>query len=93
MLTKHAETRSCQRSIPPLITDLLTIYGDIKYTGRKGRVKFFSKKSRQKMSRDLGGKVVDQLSRFFNIYLVESTEGAIITIARRTNKKRMRSKK
>ena len=45
------------------------------------------------MSRDLGGKVVDQLSRFFNIYLVESTEGAIITIARRTNKKRMRSKK
>ena len=93
MLTKHAETRSCQRSIPPLITDLLKIYGDIKYTGRKGRVKFFSKKSRQKMSRDLGGKVVDQLSRFFNIYLVESTEGAIITIARRTNKKRMRSKK
>lgn len=93
MLTKHAETRSCQRSIPPLITDLLMIYGDIKYTGRKGRVKFFSKKSRQKMSRDLGGKVVDQLSRFFNIYLVESTEGAIITIARRTNKKRMRSKK
>lgn len=93
MFTKHAQLRSCQRSIPPLITDLLSLYGEVKYTGRKGRVKFFSKKSKQKMSRDLGAPVVDQLSRFFNIYLVESIDGSIITIARRTKHKRMKSKK
>ena len=93
MFTKHAELRSCQRSIPPLITDLLKLYGDVKYTGRKGRLKFFSKKSKQKMCRDLGAPVVDQLSRFFNIYLVESIDGSIVTIARRNKHKRMKSKK
>ena len=93
MFTKHAKTRSSQRGIPPLISDLLILYGDTKYTGRQGRLKFFSKKSKQKMSRDLGAPVVDQLSRFFNIYLVESIDGSIITIARRTKHKRMKSKK
>ena len=93
MFTKHAKTRSSQRGIPPLISDLLILYGDTKYTGRQGRLKFFSKKSKQKMSRDLGAPVVDQLSRFFNIYQLESIYGSIITNARRTKHKRMKSKK
>ena len=93
MLTKHAEIRSCQRAIPPLITDLLQLYGSVYYTGKNVSLKFFSKKSKQKMSKDLGGAVVGQLSRFFNIYLVESIDGDIVTVARRNNSKRMKSKK
>ncbi len=86
MITKHASERFQQRGIPPLIKDLLMLYGDHKYTGHDAVIRYFSKNSRKKMSKDLGKVAVNQLSRFFSIYLIHSVSGEVITVARRTRR-------
>lgn len=93
MMTQHAQQRISQRGVPQLIPDLLILYGDSKYIGGQVKVRFFSKRSRKKMSRDLGACVMSQLTRFFNIYLVQDTlTDNIITVVHKKKGKRFKGK-
>jgi len=93
MVTQHAQQRISQRGVPQLIPDLLILYGDSKYIGGQVKVRFFSKRSRKKMSRDLGACVMSQLARFFNTYLVQSIDtGDIVTVAHKQKGYRFKGK-
>jgi len=78
----HSQKRTQQRCIPPLIKDLLKLYGDKKYKGGGSYVRYFSKKSRKKMNKNLGKAAVGQLGRLLNISIVMNIKGDLITVMR-----------
>jgi len=85
MLTKsiHSKKRIQQRGIPPFTIDLLMKYGDSKYTGKGGIIRFFDKKSKKRMVRDLGRQIINQLSKHLNYYLIHTKSNVLITAGRR----------
>jgi len=85
--TKHAETRAQQRAIPPLICHWLDRFGEEKYDGHGGVIRFFSRASIRAMEREFGGAPVRKLSEYFQAYKVESSrDGSTITIGHRTKR-------
>ena len=50
--TKHAEARAQQRGIPPLIDQLLDLYGHEQYDGNGAVVVFLDKDSIRRMERE-----------------------------------------
>lgn len=88
-LTAHAQTRSKQRGIPPLIAEWLLQFGEEEYDGHGGIRRYFSHRSLRDMERQFGRQPVCRMSEFMNSYLVESChDGAIITVGHRTGKRR-----
>jgi hypothetical protein len=85
--TNHAALRVEQRGIPPMFIDLLIKYGEKKHSGHDGIIRYFSKKSKKKMQYELGNSVINQLSRFMNIYLVHSKDQKVLITAGRRNKR------
>lgn len=84
MVTKHAEVRRQQRCIPPLIDQWLDQYGEERYDGRGGIIRFFSRASIRSMERAFGRAPVRKLSEYLNAYKVESNkDGCTITIGHR----------
>lgn len=82
--TQHAELRSRQRGIPPLIAEWLDVYGEEDYDGHGGRRVFFSRKSIRRMEREFGRAPVQKLSEWLDAYKVEdSASGCVITIGHR----------
>ena len=86
MNTQHAIQRSQQRGVPPLIQDWLFAYGKETYDGKGGIVRYFTNDSIRKMERDFGREPIRRLSEFLRCYLVESTEGSVITVGKRYNR-------
>jgi len=88
MFTKseHAKQRIRERNIPPLIIDLLMIYGDSKYLPEGKKIRFFNKRSKQKMSRDLGRSIISDLSKFLNCFLVHNHSNVLVTVGRRSKR-------
>ena len=83
MQTKHSSARSQQRGVPPLIKDWLLAYGEENYDGKGAIVRYFNEKSIRQMERDIGREPIRRMSEFMRCYLVEGTDGAIITIGKR----------
>lgn len=83
MQTKHFQTRSQQRGVPPLIKDWLLAYGQENHDGHGAIVRFFNDRSIRQMERDMGREPIRRMSEFLRCYLVESLDGAIITIGKR----------
>ncbi len=80
-LTHHASLRSRQRSIPPLVTDLLRSYGRT-FRRQGADLYFLDKKGRQRAESYLGT-AAGLLSRYLNAYFVEADDGAVITVGYR----------
>lgn len=81
-MTKHAQTRSQQRAIPPLIIDWLCRYGS-RLNGMNGTtVCFFDRESRRCLASEVGHVVVRRLSDMMDTYLVLSGN-SIVTIGHR----------
>ena len=71
-MTKHAQSRLQQRTIPPLIIDWLCRYG-CRLKGVNGTtVCFFDKESRRHLASEVGHVVVRRLSDMMDTYLVIS---------------------
>ena len=85
MFTKtfHSKKRIKERGVSPFVISLLMKYGDLKYTGGGGIIRFFNKKSKKKMVSDLGRKIFSQISRYLNFYLICSKSNVLITVGRR----------
>lgn len=89
MNTIHAMQRAQQRGVPPLIQDWLLAYGEENYDGHGGIIRFFTGSCIRKMERDFGREPVRRMSEFLNCYLVESIDGAVVTVGRRHRSKRI----
>ena len=71
-MTKHAQSRLQQRTIPPLIIDWLCRYG-CRLKGVNGTtVCFFDRESRRHLASEVGHLVVRRLSDMMDTYLVIS---------------------
>lgn len=86
MYTRHATVRAQQRGIPPLVDQLLDLYGQEEHDGHGAVVLFLSKTSIRSMERDLGRRPVARLAEWFDAYKVKSNDGSTITIGHRTRR-------
>lgn len=86
MNTRHAEVRAQQRGIPPMIDQLLDLYGQEEHDGHGAVTLYLNKISIKKMERDLGRRLVSRLAEWFNAYKVRSTDGHTITVGHRTRR-------
>ena len=85
--TNQAMIRAQQRGIPPLIDQLLDLYGHEEYDDRGGIVLHFDRVSRRRMERDLGREPLRCLAEWHDAYKVKSSrDGATITFGRRFRK-------
>ena len=88
-LTQHATHRAQQRGVPRLIATWLLEYGEERFDGKGGIIRFFNRKSLRRMERDMGSIPVRRFSEYLRCYLVESSDsGAVITIGKRHPDKR-----
>jgi len=86
MNTQHASQRAQQRGIPPLMDQLLDLYGEEEHDGRGATVVYLSKVSIRNMERDLGRRPVARLSEWLKAYKVKAADGNTITIGHRTRR-------
>lgn len=85
----HAVTRAQQRCIPPLVEQWLDQYGEERYDGHGGLLKFFSRASIRAMEKSFGRAPVRKLAEYFNAYKIESShDGKTITVGHRTKRVR-----
>lgn len=83
-LTKHAQQRSQQRGIPPIVMDLLTKFGREEWCG-KGMVRYTMDKDTRRYLRSYAGKsVYAAIEPYLDCYTVVSEDAdKIITAAHR----------
>jgi hypothetical protein len=86
MKTQHAVQRAQQRGVPPLIQNWLLDYGKETYDGRGYIVRYFTNDCIRKMEKDFGRDPIRKLSEFLKCYLVETSDGLIITVGKRYNR-------
>ena len=79
-LTRHAQLRMQQRSIPSMVIDLLVDFGDSAAAGAGACSYFFSKRSWRRVCRHAGA-AAKHLERWRNVYIIMSDDGVIVTAA------------
>ncbi|MFL9951119.1 hypothetical protein PQR68_34535 [Paraburkholderia agricolaris] len=67
MKTRHAEVPEQQRCIPPMVDQLLDLYGREEHD-RHGAVVVYLNKDSIRSMRDLGRRPVSRLAEWFNAY-------------------------
>jgi len=75
-LSKHAETRSQQRAIPPVIVDWLMNFGTVEHDHAGAEIRYFDKRSRKRLASAVGETVVKRLNDLLDAYLV--TRGPLV---------------
>lgn len=86
MNTQHAVVRGQQRGIPPLVDQLLDLYGQEEYDGRGAVILYLTKAGIRQMERDLGRRPVARLSEWFDAYKVKTLDGLTLTVGHRTRR-------
>lgn len=80
-LSRHAISRRQKRGIPPIILDWLEQYGEERFDGHGGVIRYFGRDSRRRMEKVLGRRFVTENQKYLDHYLVESaSDGTIITM-------------
>ena len=80
MDTRHAQRRTQQRAIPPMVDRLLDEFGEEEHDGHGCIRVFFSRRSVRRMERALGQQPVGLMKRYLHAYKVERcSDGAVIT--------------
>ncbi len=83
MNTMHAAVRAQQRCIPPMVDQLLDLYGQEEYDGHGAVILYLNKVSIRHMERDLGRRPVSRLAEYFDVYKVKGMDGQTITVGHR----------
>lgn len=81
-LTKHAQTRSQKRGIPPVMVDLLLQFGTTESAGDGTNKIFFNKSSRRRVE-SYFGPIAPLINQHLDVYAVVSEDDQIITIGHR----------
>ena len=88
--TNHASVRAQQRGVPPLVMQWLLDYGEEKFDGHGGVIRYFTPQSLRRLERDVGQTPLKRLSEFLRCYLVQgSNDGAVITVGKRHPSRRV----
>ena len=85
-MTIHSEVRMQQRGIPELIVDLLINYGERKRAKKKCEVLFFNHSALKKLKKYLGKEFYSRIEQFKGAYLIQASNGEVITIGYRARK-------
>ena len=78
-LSKHARDRLQQRSITPLETELLLMYGQQHYLGHGRNYWVLGKRGMKKLRKDMK-KIMQRLDRLQECFVVDTEEGTVITV-------------
>jgi hypothetical protein len=81
-MTKHAQTRSQQRGISPMMVDLLMQFG-VKEPAGSGATKVFLNKEAKRKLTAYAGRLASHLQQHLDIYAVLSADDEVITVAHR----------
>lgn len=84
-LTHHAHKRAQQRSIPPIMLNLLLNFGKSEPAGGGASKMYFDKAARRRV-KAYTGQLARQMEEFMNVYAVVGPEGQIITAAHLTER-------
>ena len=83
MLTNHAKQRMQQRAIPPLMIELLYLYG--REQNQNGSTMLFLDRRARKKARQALMDVKQRFDKLCDTYLVEADgDGKVITVGHRT---------
>jgi hypothetical protein len=89
MHTRHSEQRMRQRGIAADVLEVLSRFGDQGH--RYGaQVLFMPRASREEARRQLGREAYARVADRLDVYLVQSSEGRLITCARRRRRLKFR---
>jgi len=83
-MTKHARVRAQQRSIPAAVRDALIDFGERRRAGHGAVSVFFTKKSWKRLEAYMGSEICRGFERYRNCYLIEASDGVVITEAYRS---------
>ena len=83
MDSKHATVRAQQRGIPPMVDQLLDLYGQEQHDGHGAIILFLNKLSIRKMEHDMGRRPVARLAEWLDSYKVKDMECRTITVGHR----------
>jgi hypothetical protein len=84
-LSKHAQTRAQQRSIPPMLIDLLLQFGVSERAGSGVSKMYFDKPSRRKV-KAYAGTLGGLLNEHLDVYAVVTDDLKVITTGHRTQR-------
>lgn len=83
-MTAHANTRSQQRGIPPLVVDLLVQFGHEEPAGAGATKHFFDKRSWRQL-RAYAGSLARSIEEHLDTYVVLGPQHEVITVGHRTD--------
>ena len=89
--TEHATARLRQRGIPLELLELLVEYGEERYDGHGARVLGFSKRTRERLRKDVGKKVYARWESRLNVFAVVANNEALVTVGHRLRRLSTRS--
>ena len=84
-MTQHANIRSQQRAIPPILIDLLLQFGACEPVGN-GATKMFFDKAARKRVKAYAGSLSGLINEHLDVYAVVGSECQIITTAHLTER-------
>lgn len=86
-MTRHANIRSQQRGVPPLVLEWLLEYGAVERQPGGTQLRFFDKTARRRLERRCGRSVVSRLDDFLSAYAV-TADDTVVTTGWRTKRVR-----
>lgn len=84
-LSKHAQTRAQQRSIPPMLIDLLLQFGSSERAGSGVSKMYFDKPSRRRV-KAYAGPLGSLLDEYLDVYAVVTDDMKVITTGHRNQR-------
>ena len=82
-LTQHARQRMQQRGIPREAVDYVLAYGRVSHDHHGCRVLWLDKRSRIRMRRAEGRRLLRRLDKSLNTYVVTDGDGMVVTVGHR----------
>jgi len=82
-LTLHAQQRMQQRGISLQAIDYVLTYGRVSHDHHGGRVIWLDKRSKAQIGQAEGRRVVRELDKHLNAYVVMDSNGSVVTVGHR----------
>ena len=82
-LTTHAKQRMQQRGISRETVDYVLTYGRVSHDHHGGRVIWLDKRSKAQIGKAEGWRVVRELDKHLNAFVVMDSNGLVVTVGHR----------
>jgi hypothetical protein len=87
-LSSHAQRRMQQRAIPPRLIDWLFEFGTQAHDHHGARVLYFDRAAKRRLAEVVPAQQLAQVDQKLNAYVVEATDGTVITMGYRDKRVR-----